>query len=206
MADGQARYSATNRVLLHQGKAVATNGRVLTVLPLTGETPPYPCLVEADSIKADAKKDATICVNGSVKRTVAKKVSLHELPEQEGRFPCCGRVMPDVTGTTILAIDINYLMELAKGISPNRVLYLMLPKANEQGQIDKPVSAVSYNEDGSALGVGVIVPLCGTKGHVSTAREDFKAIADTVFQDNVSIEPHKEEAAPVVPEPVAVAA
>lgn len=154
---------------------VATDGKILAVVPVTCCPPtPKPVLLPAKACNA-GKRDTLVEVNGQVRHGEAgvrgrspAKFTEEPLPDQDERFPAAGSVLRNINliDCVALRIDAGHLARLAKAISPDGCVTLLLP-ANFATKC-QPLAAVGAN------GVGAIMPLQLQAGERDRAKARFK--------------------------------
>ncbi len=174
-ASESMRYATSNVALVpgkpnesgaHANYLIATDGNVLSFLPVEATGNDKPLLLPADSVKANGK-ETSVEVNGEVRSTNGKKTSVAPLPEQSGLFPAVGSVLPksgDMTYHACLTLDAELLSKLASAISQTGVVSLFIPMA-DKGQICKPVIAVGLGGDDNErpIGIGLLMPMTNPK-------------------------------------------
>jgi hypothetical protein len=188
-ADEEYRFLATEHVLAAGTALYATNGRVLSVLPI-GVGPEKPTLLSADSLKGTTKREVSISVNGEVRRTAGKTVNCFPLPVMDGRFPPVGQVMPEITDEYLMVrLNAKQLSDLASAISPERDVVLFIPPGE-----GKPIAVIGFDEGDKPLGIGAFMPL-----KVPERREalvtHYNSIVSVMPKDSIRFETAKEEAA-----------
>ncbi len=208
-SDSTARFSATASVLLSNNTLMATDGRIAAILPVAVDGEAETCLLPPMAANAMASKSATVGVNGQITRTVGAgtkaKTEIVADVLQEGRFPPLSQVMPNVANYTVLKIDVDYLMELAKAISTGdrHCVTLFLPPAEKEGYVGKPLAVLGHDDSGNAVGAGAIMPLAYAnriaQAEIATAKQQYADIVAKLPADTVRF-PIEKPVAVVSPE------
>jgi hypothetical protein len=162
-ADGPGNNGGRNMDYL-----LATNKKILAALPISveGDRPKHVVLLPGESVNANGKP-AQVVVNGEVRTTTGKKISVAPLPDQAGRYPAVGQVFPRVCQDAIvLTLDAQQLADLAAAISPTGVVTMFIPRiplakdnAPELLPVCHPVPVVGADDEGRETGIGLFMPL-----------------------------------------------
>ncbi len=181
------RYDGTRCVLAVKGiengltYLVATNGRILSVVPIDSPGPDQPTLLPAQAVMTgpgkrgldeDFEEEFTpqeavveISENGEeISAAIGVKpdhATVWPASKKEGRFPNARFVLPmeSIDGYSNLTINVNLLATLAKAISDGGILTLLIPKADDKGNVGSTLIAVGQNDESQLIGIGLIVPM-----------------------------------------------
>jgi len=144
---------------------VATDAKVLSALPVEAKGLTVPLLLPVKSVKS-GEGSAEVVMDGSyVRCTVSgkgpgkKKVSLLEIPKQEGKFPPLASIFPaEKERPLAVTINVRLLKKLADAIATEGVVTLLLDPKNENASI----GVVGRVGQWEPCGIGVLMPLQDT--------------------------------------------
>lgn len=151
--------------------AVATNGRILAVVPVgleEGDEPgflPRQALVEA--CKGSKGQPATIRANGSIEVVSGKNLTVHERPDADAEFPRWRAIFPERSKLGAFRVSFNprYLLDLAEAIgvgAEHPAVHLTFQRKGKGLDAGAPIHV-----DSGTGGVGVLMPITIEKGEMS---------------------------------------
>jgi len=159
--------------------AVATNGKVAVVLALEcqGEPPSAdkPLFLPPDAFRGDGK-GAIVTVNDEVcVQKLRGKTEVYDLPSESGRYPDIqGACPPGDAPYIAISLDAQSLMAIAKAISENSVVTLLIPP--DEGM---PVVVLGYRDDCWSDAFGVQMPL--RIKHAETPNKAYRRLSDLLI-------------------------
>ena len=163
---GASRYGLSNVLVTPQNDAVATDGQILAVSRFDGELAEPAYVADAPATATDLNANyATAWTDAGWATTKRRKNKTDTISSQNGRFPRCNDVLPEVpTDYVQFGIDTELLRNLALSINSNggKVLQLFVDTSKRHNQ--RAILAVSGDN------IGVIMPTtCDT-----TAAETYE--------------------------------
>jgi hypothetical protein len=143
----------------------ATDGQVLAVVPVAVDPVSArvtkPLLLPAAACQANSR-EVTLDVKGEVRVCDGRKTAAHALLEQEGRFPALREVFPKpemLAKYNALTLDIGILKNLAAAVSDDRTVTLLIPPANNKGEIVGVVPVVGRKQgQTTTAAIGLFCP------------------------------------------------
>ncbi len=173
--DHESTRYALGNVLIRRDRAIATNGRILAMVPCEAAYDDDKSTVIDRQVNGKALqsmktgKDKTVRVNGRVEA----KGKIFDNNE-EGRFPTVEYVLKECPSNAFaLPISVHQLKLLADSIcaDPEQIVTLLFEVASDTSTVESEVRVVvSGNEDYSES-IGVIMP-CGRTDHKNYADQD----------------------------------
>jgi hypothetical protein len=149
----------------------ATNGQGLAVVPVVVDPVSArvtkPLLLPAAACQANSR-EVTLDVKDEVRVCNGRKTAAHALPEQGGRFPALRKVFPKpetLANYNALTLDIGILKNLAAAVSDDGTITLLIPPANDKGEILGVIPVVGQKEGQTAMAaVGLLCPKAASAG------------------------------------------
>jgi hypothetical protein len=159
----------------NSGHLIATDGRVLAVVPVEGENlPESNVFLPADAVKS-GNRSITVTVNSEVRATAGKYVKSYPLPEQVGLYPSVKDIFPEsLSDYCEVRLNAKDLANLASAISPDGIVRLYF-HADEDHRVTKPMVARGETKEGEQqTGFGLIsVTSPGVKGPLPDYRREI---------------------------------
>jgi hypothetical protein len=154
------RYTMKSAVLMRGATGsfiTATDGKVLSVLPVECSAHNAPVLLPPKALDAGAQDKTCDLGKDQLKTTTTgknHKTSLYPLPKQEGKYPDFKELLPeDVSHCHAIILDATLLANLASAISPAGIVTLYVPASST-----KPILVIGTDE-ARPTGFGLIMQM-----------------------------------------------